>query len=71
MTYDLPGYDIINLGRGEPVMLLDMVQSIQKHLGKSANLVHTDMQIGDVPTTLMPTLTTRAGYLDLQSCNHF
>ena len=51
MTYDLPGYDIINLGRGEPVLLMEMVRSLEKHLGKSANIVHTDMQIGDVPYT--------------------
>jgi UDP-glucuronate 4-epimerase len=51
MTYNLPGYDIINLGRGEPIVLLEMVRSIEKHLGKTADLVHTDMQIGDVPYT--------------------
>jgi UDP-glucuronate 4-epimerase len=51
MAYDLPGYDIINLGRGEPVLLLDMVRAIEKHLGKTANIVHTEMQVGDVPYT--------------------
>ncbi len=51
MNYQLPGYDIINLGRGEPVLLLDMVRSIEKHLGKKAQIIHTDMQIGDVPYT--------------------
>jgi UDP-glucuronate 4-epimerase len=51
MTYDLPGFDIINLGRGEPVLLSDMVRSIEKHLGKTADIVHKDIQIGDVPYT--------------------
>jgi len=51
MRYDLPGYDIINLGRGEPVVLLDMVRSLEKYLGKAAQVVHKDMQIGDVPYT--------------------
>ncbi|MBS1999079.1 MAG: GDP-mannose 4,6-dehydratase [Cyanobacteria bacterium SZAS LIN-2] len=51
MTYDFGGYDIINLGRGEPVVLLDMVRSLEKHLGKTANIVHKEMQIGDVPYT--------------------
>ena len=51
MTYDLPGYDIINLGRGEPVLLSEMVQAIERHLGKKATIVHKEMQIGDVPYT--------------------
>lgn len=51
MTYALPGFDVINLGRSEPVMLFDMVKSLEKHLGKSANVVHKPMQIGDVPYT--------------------
>jgi len=51
MTYKFSGYDIINLGRGEPVVLLDMVQALEKHLGKKANIVHKEMQIGDVPYT--------------------
>jgi len=51
MTYDLPGFDIINLGRSEPVMLLDMVKALEKHLGKSARVEHKPMQIGDVPYT--------------------
>ena len=29
----------------------DMVKSLEKHLGKSANVVHKPMQIGDVPYT--------------------
>ena len=51
MNYDLPGFDIINLGRGEPVVLLEMVEAIEKHLGKKAKIVHKEMQIGDVPYT--------------------
>lgn len=51
MTYECPGFDIFNLGRGEPVGLLEMVQAIEKHLGKSAKVVHKEMQVGDVPYT--------------------
>jgi len=51
MSYDLPGYDIINLGRSEPVVLLEMVQALEKHLGKKAEIIHKPMQIGDVPYT--------------------
>ncbi|MBU6451152.1 MAG: SDR family NAD(P)-dependent oxidoreductase [Cyanobacteria bacterium REEB67] len=51
MSYALPGFDIINLGRGEPVVLIDMVRSIEKHLNKNASIIHKEMQIGDVPYT--------------------
>ncbi|MBN8660118.1 MAG: GDP-mannose 4,6-dehydratase [Candidatus Obscuribacter phosphatis] len=51
MSYDFAGYDIINLGRSEPVLLLDMVRSLEKHLGKKADLVFKPMQVGDVPYT--------------------
>lgn len=51
MAYDCPGFDIFNLGRGEPVGLLEMVQALEKHIGKKAQVVHKPMQIGDVPYT--------------------
>ncbi len=51
ITYDLPGYDIINLGRSEPVYLLDLIQALEHALGKEAKLVHKPFQVGDVPYT--------------------
>lgn len=51
MNYDLPGYDIINLGRSEPVQLIEMVQCLERHLGKKAEIVYKPMQPGDVPFT--------------------
>jgi UDP-glucuronate 4-epimerase len=45
------GYEIINLGRGEPILLADFVQSIEKLAGKSANLVSAPMMDADVPYT--------------------
>lgn len=51
MSYDCPGFDIINLGRGEPVGLIEMVRALEKHLGKSADVVHKPMPVGDVPYT--------------------
>ncbi len=51
LTYDTPGYDIINLGRSEPVVLMDMIHCLEKHIGKSAEIVHMPMQMGDVPFT--------------------
>jgi UDP-glucuronate 4-epimerase len=60
MTYDLPGYDIINLGRSEPVVLLEMVQALEKHLGKKAEIIHKPMQVGDVPYTFADISHARA-----------
>ncbi|HNM48592.1 MAG TPA: GDP-mannose 4,6-dehydratase [Candidatus Obscuribacter sp.] len=51
MSYDFKGYDIINLGRSEPVGLLEMVQALERHLGKKADIVFKPMQVGDVPYT--------------------
>lgn len=51
MHYDLPGYDIINLGRSEPVELIEMVQCLERHLGKKAEIIYKPMQPGDVPFT--------------------
>jgi UDP-glucuronate 4-epimerase len=51
LTYDCSGFDIINLGRSEPVVLLDMINTIEKHLKKQAKLDFKDAQIGDVPYT--------------------
>ncbi len=51
MQANLSGYEIINLGRSEPVVLLDMIRSIEQALGKEAKLVHKPFQIGDVPYT--------------------
>ena len=46
-----PGFEIINLGRSEPVRLLDMIRVLEKHLRKRAQLTHLPMQTGDVPNT--------------------
>ncbi|NCF64581.1 MAG: SDR family NAD(P)-dependent oxidoreductase [Chloroflexi bacterium] len=34
------GYEIINLGRGEPTLLLDFVQMIETLAGRKANVIH-------------------------------
>ncbi|MBK9144910.1 MAG: GDP-mannose 4,6-dehydratase [Candidatus Melainabacteria bacterium] len=46
-----PCFEIINLGRSEPVVLKDMIACIEKSLGKKADIVHKPMQKGDVPNT--------------------
>ena len=46
-----PGFEIINLGRSEPVVLSDMIKSIEDALGKKAKINRLPMQKGDVPNT--------------------
>jgi UDP-glucuronate 4-epimerase len=46
-----PGFEVINLGRGEPVDLVDMIRTIEKALGKKATIVHKPMPAGDVKNT--------------------
>jgi UDP-glucuronate 4-epimerase len=44
-------FEIINLGRSEPVSLSEMVESIERALGKKARIVRQPFQVGDVPNT--------------------
>lgn len=48
---NLKGYQIINLGESNTVTLLQMIEALQKHTGKKANLNVLPMQPGDVLTT--------------------
>jgi UDP-glucuronate 4-epimerase len=50
-TGNLSGFEIINLGRSEPVILMDMIHCLEKHLGKKANIIHKSDQVGDMPYT--------------------
>lgn len=45
------GYEIINLGRGEPVLLAEFVKIIEQLAGKPANLVPTPMMDADMAYT--------------------
>ncbi|NKB82445.1 MAG: SDR family NAD(P)-dependent oxidoreductase [Nitrospirales bacterium] len=45
------GYEVINLGRGEPVLLADFVTLIENLTGRKASLVSTPMLDADVPYT--------------------
>ncbi|AKR57778.1 capsular biosynthesis protein CpsI [Devosia sp. H5989] len=44
-------YRLYNIGRGQPVLLLDFVKVLEKTLGKTASLNMMDMQPGDVAGT--------------------
>jgi UDP-glucuronate 4-epimerase len=45
------GYEVINLGRGEPVLLADFVRLIEELTGRRANLVPAPMPEADIPYT--------------------
>jgi UDP-glucuronate 4-epimerase len=45
------GYEIINLGRGRPVLLADFVQLLEKLAGRKAHLVPASMPDTDITTT--------------------
>lgn len=45
------GYEIINLGRGEPVLLAEFVQILEKLTGRKARLIPAPMPEADIPYT--------------------
>lgn len=52
INYDKTGYEIINLGGGEPITLKRMIETIEKALGKKAVINQQPMQPGDVDKTV-------------------
>lgn len=51
IKYDKTPYEIINLGGGEPISLLQMVHTIEEEVGIKANINWLPMQPGDVRKT--------------------
>lgn len=45
------GYEILNLGRGEPVKLSDFVQQVSQHCGRSPRIKSHPMPAADVTST--------------------
>jgi UDP-glucuronate 4-epimerase len=45
------GYEVLNLGRGEPVLVAEFVETLEYVAGKKAKLEHTPMPHSDVPYT--------------------
>ncbi len=45
------GYEVINIGRGEPVLLRDFVDGLEELTGKPANFVNAPMMAADVSYT--------------------
>lgn len=56
--------DIFNIGRGEPIYLLEFITEIERALGRKAQFEMLPMQAGDVPLTFADTskLHSRTGY---------
>lgn len=52
INYDKTGYEIINLGGGEPITLKDMIATIEDVSGKKATINQMPMQPGDVDKTV-------------------
>jgi len=44
-------YEVFNLGNSSPVLLCDMIATIERVLGRKAEIERMPMQPGDVPTT--------------------
>ena len=53
------GYEILNLGRGEPVLLNDFVKQIESLVGQKAHLVTKPMLDADIPYTFADVSKTR------------
>jgi nucleoside-diphosphate-sugar epimerase len=45
------GYEVVNLGSDRPAVLIDVIRSIEKLLGRKAALRHEPMHPADVPAT--------------------
>jgi nucleoside-diphosphate-sugar epimerase len=45
------GYEVINLGSDEPVILMDSLRLVEKYVGKKAQIVYRDMHRADVTRT--------------------
>ena len=55
-------YSVLNIGRGEPVKLMDFIEALSEHLGVEANLNLMGMQDGDVPRTMADTTRLKNDY---------
>ena len=53
------GYEILNLGRGEPVLLVDFLKGIEQLAGRSAHLVPAPMLDADIAYTFADISKTR------------
>ena len=62
LAESLPDYKVYNIGRGEPVQLMDFIAALERHLGVQANIDMQDMQDGDVPRTMADTTELQSDF---------
>ena len=60
-------YKIYNIGRGEPVQLMDFIAALESHLQVKAKIDLLPMQDGDVPRTMADTSALQKDF-DYQPC---
>jgi len=58
----LPDYAVYNIGRGEPVQLMEFVSALEAHLEVKAEINYLPMQDGDVPRTMADTSQLQADF---------
>ena len=52
LSLDKLGYEIINLGGGKkPITIIEMIELIERHLGKKANIIFEDFHSADMSET--------------------
>jgi len=51
MTLKEPGFEIVNLGRGNPIRLSEMIEALESALGQKAVIDRKPIQKGDVSNT--------------------
>lgn len=59
IEYQGSSYEVINLGSGRPIALIDMVRAMEQALGKTARIRWEPEQPGDVPQTHASILKAR------------
>ena len=61
-TRESPDYNIYNIGRGEPVELMNYIELLGENLGVKPNLEMLPMQPGDVTRTMADTSALKKNY---------
>jgi len=61
-NYEESAYKIYNIGRSEPVQLMDFIAALENHLGVKAKIDLLPMQDGDVPRTMADTSALQKDY---------
>lgn len=51
IDYNKTKFEAINLGSGNPVLLIDMIKTLEKYTGKNATIIQEPLQKGDVDRT--------------------